>query len=295
MSPAPPQQCDLAVVGGGILGLAVARELTRRRPGASATVLEAAPEVASGQTGTNSGVIHAGIYYAPGSLKAQLCVAGAREMYAYCEANSIAHERCGKLIVARQDGEVAALDELERRGRANEVPGLRRLGADELRRGGAALRGHGGAAVTGHGHRGLRTGGALAGGGAGGRGRAGGHELRGHLDDGAPGPRGARTRARAHRGALRRGLRRSGRQPPGAGRRRSRRPAHRALPRRLPLPAARAPLARARPDLSGARPVAALPRRAPQPPHRRPGVARSHRAARPARRRATSPGRAPAG
>ena len=133
MSPGPPQQCDLAVVGGGILGLAVARELTRRRPGASATVLEAAPEVATGQTGTNSGVIHAGIYYAPGSLKAQLCVAGAREMYAYCEANSIDHERCGKLIVARHDGELAALDELERRGRANEVPGLRRLTADELR------------------------------------------------------------------------------------------------------------------------------------------------------------------
>ncbi len=133
MSPDPPQQCDLAVVGGGILGLAVARELTRRRPGASATVLDAAPEVATGQTGTNSGVIHAGIYYAPGSLKAQLCVAGAREMYAYCEANSIAHERCGKLIVARHDGELAALDELERRGRANEVPGLRRLTADELR------------------------------------------------------------------------------------------------------------------------------------------------------------------
>ena len=120
-------------MGGGILGLAVARELTRRRPGASATVLEAAPEVATGQTGTNSGVIHAGIYYAPGSLKAQLCVAGAREMYAYCEANSIDHERCGKLIVARHDGELAALDELERRGRANEVPGLRRLTADELR------------------------------------------------------------------------------------------------------------------------------------------------------------------
>ena len=102
--------------------------------GASATVLEAAPEVASGQTGTNSGVIHAGIYYAPGSLKAQLCVAGAREMYAYREANSIAHERCGKLIVARHDGELGALDEPERRGRANEVPGLRRLGATSCAR-----------------------------------------------------------------------------------------------------------------------------------------------------------------
>jgi len=78
-------QADLAVVGGGILGLAVARELKARRPGLSVTVLEREAEPATQQTGHNSGVVHAGIYYEPGSLKARLCVEGARAMYAYCE------------------------------------------------------------------------------------------------------------------------------------------------------------------------------------------------------------------
>src|ERR687896_1207788 len=129
----PPAECDLAVVGGGIVGLAVARELTRRRPDLKAVVLERASQPATGQTGVNSGVIHAGIYYAPGSLKARLCVAGAAEMYDFCERHDIRHERCGKVIVARDEGELARLDELERRGIANGVPGLRRLSAGELR------------------------------------------------------------------------------------------------------------------------------------------------------------------
>jgi (S)-2-hydroxyglutarate dehydrogenase len=127
-----PEECDLAVVGGGILGLAVARELKRRRPDLSAVVLERGPAVAGGQTGANSGVIHAGIYYLPGSLKARLCVEGAREMYEFCEREGIPFERCGKVIVARSDAELAPLDELERRGRENQVPGLRRLSAGEL-------------------------------------------------------------------------------------------------------------------------------------------------------------------
>src|SRR5215217_7869715 len=127
-----PEECDLAVVGGGILGLAVARELTRRRPGLSAAVLERGSDVAGGQTGANSGVIHAGIYYLPGSLKARLCVEGAREMYEFCEREGIPFERCGKVIVARSEDELGRLDELERRGRENQVPGLRRLSASEL-------------------------------------------------------------------------------------------------------------------------------------------------------------------
>jgi (S)-2-hydroxyglutarate dehydrogenase len=130
---AAPGECDLAVVGAGILGLAVARELTGRHPDRSAVVLERAPKVATGQTGRNSGVIHAGIYYAPGSLKARMCVAGARELYAYCEERRIPFERCGKVIVARNEAELPRLDELERRGRANGVPGLRRLTETELR------------------------------------------------------------------------------------------------------------------------------------------------------------------
>ena len=132
-APKAPGQCDLAVVGGGILGLAVARELKGRHPALETVVLEAADRVGTGQTGRNSGVIHAGIYYTPGSLKARMCVAGARAIYELCERRGIAHERCGKLIVARDESELGPLDELERRGRANAVPGLRRLGSEELK------------------------------------------------------------------------------------------------------------------------------------------------------------------
>jgi L-2-hydroxyglutarate oxidase len=126
-------EVDLAVVGGGILGLATARELLARRPGASVVVLEREAELARHQTGHNSGVIHAGIYYAPGSLKARLCVEGARELYEYCDEHDIPCRRSGKLIVARDESELGRLHELERRGRANEVPGLRRLDASGLR------------------------------------------------------------------------------------------------------------------------------------------------------------------
>jgi 2-hydroxyglutarate dehydrogenase len=131
--PIPPGECDLAVVGGGIVGLAVARELTARRSGLKAVVIEREREIGLHQTSRNSGVVHAGIYYAPGSLKARLCVSGARRLFEYCDDRGIAYERCGKLIVARGESELAGLDELERRGRENGVPGLRRLGAGELR------------------------------------------------------------------------------------------------------------------------------------------------------------------
>jgi L-2-hydroxyglutarate oxidase len=130
---APARECDIAVVGGGILGLGTARELLSRRPGASVVVLEREPALARHQTGHNSGVVHAGIYYPPGSLKARLCVEGARELYAYCEERGIPFDRRGKLIVARDERELCRLDELERRGRANEVPGLRRVDASGLR------------------------------------------------------------------------------------------------------------------------------------------------------------------
>jgi (S)-2-hydroxyglutarate dehydrogenase len=122
-----PERCDLAVVGGGIVGLAVARELVRRNPRAAVCVLERESEIATHQTSHNSGVIHAGVYYEPGSLKARLCVDGARELYEYCEQRGIAHERCGKVILATDAAELGRLEELERRGRANAVPGLRRI------------------------------------------------------------------------------------------------------------------------------------------------------------------------
>ena len=124
---AAPYNHDLVVVGGGILGLAVARELLRRRPDARVSVLEREHRLAQHQTGRNSGVVHAGIYYEPGSLKAGLCVQGARELYAYCDEHGVAYEQRGKLIVARDESELPRLDELERRGRANGVPGLRRV------------------------------------------------------------------------------------------------------------------------------------------------------------------------
>lgn len=130
---AAPESCDIAVIGAGIVGLAVAREMSERQPGASVCVLERERQLAAHQTGHNSGVIHAGIYYAPGSLKARLSVEGAAELYRYCERHAIEHARCGKLIVAREAREVPLLDELERRARANGVPGIRRVDAQGLR------------------------------------------------------------------------------------------------------------------------------------------------------------------
>ncbi|MEA2214488.1 MAG: (S)-2-hydroxyglutarate dehydrogenase [Solirubrobacteraceae bacterium] len=132
MSSQASDSCDVAVIGGGILGLAVARELGRRDPTASVCVLERESRIGTHQTGHNSGVIHAGVYYVPGSLKARLCVEGAREMYDYCEARGIPSERCGKVIVATEESELERLAELERRGHANGVPGLRRIDADGI-------------------------------------------------------------------------------------------------------------------------------------------------------------------
>jgi 2-hydroxyglutarate dehydrogenase len=129
----PPRECDVVVVGAGILGLASARELALRRDGIQIAVLERERSIAAHQTGRTSGVIHAGIYYRPGSLKARLCVGGARELYEYCEERGIHAERSGKLIVATDETELDPLAELERRGHENEVPGLRRIETAEIR------------------------------------------------------------------------------------------------------------------------------------------------------------------
>jgi len=124
---------DVAVVGAGIVGLAVARELLARRPDARLVVIDKHAHVAAHQTSHNSGVIHAGVYYQPGSLKARLCVEGARLMHEYCDEHAIPYERCGKLVVAIDDSELPRLDALEIRARANGVPGLRRVTAAEIR------------------------------------------------------------------------------------------------------------------------------------------------------------------
>ena len=128
-----PSSYDRVVVGAGILGLAVAREVLRRRPTTRLIVVDQATSVGAHQTSHNSGVIHAGVYYAPGSLKAQLCVRGAALMYEYCERHGVEANRIGKLIIATQAGELPGLDELERRARANGVPGIRRIDAKQIR------------------------------------------------------------------------------------------------------------------------------------------------------------------
>ena len=123
----------IGVIGAGIVGLAVARRLAELEPEAAIDVFEKEREVALHQTGRNSGVVHAGIYYTPGSLKAQLCRRGGELLRAYAESRGIPVRECGKLVVALDAAEVARLRELERRGVANGVPGLRWLENDELR------------------------------------------------------------------------------------------------------------------------------------------------------------------
>ncbi|GLZ09780.1 hydroxyglutarate oxidase [Actinomadura sp. NBRC 104425] len=123
----------IGVVGAGILGLAVARRLTLVRPGAQVTVLDKEDRIAAHQTGHNSGVAHAGLYYAPGSLKATLCRRGIGLLKEYCAERGLPYVECGKVVVARDESELAPLAEIERRATANGVPGLRRLSPAELR------------------------------------------------------------------------------------------------------------------------------------------------------------------
>src|SRR5262252_7351722 len=124
---------DVVIVGGGIVGLAAAREILTRRPGTSLAILDKEASIGVHQTGHNSGAIHSGIYYAPGSLKARLCTLGARLMYEFCERHGVHADRCGKLIVATTGSELPALDELYRRGTANGVPGLEMVGPAGIR------------------------------------------------------------------------------------------------------------------------------------------------------------------
>jgi len=123
----------IGIVGAGIVGLAIARELTRRRPGSRVVVLDKEERVAAHQTGHNSGVVHAGIYYRPGSLKARLCTRGAALLREYCAERALPYEECGKLVVAVGADEVARLDTLAARAGVNLVPGLRRIGPQEIK------------------------------------------------------------------------------------------------------------------------------------------------------------------
>jgi L-2-hydroxyglutarate oxidase len=122
----------VAIVGGGIVGLAAAASLATNAQ-RSLIVLEAEDRLAAHQTGNNSGVIHSGLYYKPGSMKARTCVEGREAMYRFCQDHGIKHERCGKVVVAVDKSELPALQELERRGRANGLTGLEWLTPERLR------------------------------------------------------------------------------------------------------------------------------------------------------------------
>jgi len=119
----------VGIVGGGIVGLAVARELVRRRPGTRVVVFEKEDRLAAHQTGHNSGVVHAGIYYKPGSLKAELCTRGRRLLQDYCAEHSLPYDECGKLVVAVGADEMGRFEALEKTAHDNGVPGLRRVDA----------------------------------------------------------------------------------------------------------------------------------------------------------------------
>ena len=123
----------IIVIGGGIVGLATAYRLGERMAGAEITLLEKESEVGKHQTGHNSGVLHCGLYYKPGSVKARLAVQGIRQMVAFCQENGVPHEICGKLVVAADDTEVERLRALQERGAANGLEGLRWMGREEMR------------------------------------------------------------------------------------------------------------------------------------------------------------------
>ncbi|XP_033635907.1 L-2-hydroxyglutarate dehydrogenase, mitochondrial-like [Asterias rubens] len=124
---------DVCIVGGGIVGLAAAKELIERHPNLKYAVVEKEKELSVHQSGHNSGVIHAGIYYTPGSLKARLCVEGAELAYKYCDENDIPYKKCGKLIVAVEPEEIPRLEALHERGLKNNVKDMKMVGPDEIR------------------------------------------------------------------------------------------------------------------------------------------------------------------
>src|ERR1700752_4216353 len=127
------QQFDVTIVGAGIIGLATGMLLAQRFPRTKILVLEKEDHIAQHQTGHNSGVIHSGIYYKPGSLKAELCVAGVTMLHRFCAERGVPFESCGKLIVATSEEELPRLDELYRRGIGNSLSGMRLIGPNEIR------------------------------------------------------------------------------------------------------------------------------------------------------------------
>ncbi len=124
---------NVTIIGAGVVGLGVALEISRRFPDFRLLVLEKESGVGRHQSGHNSGVIHSGVYYKPGSMKARLCVAGAAAMIDFCRDHGIAHNVCGKVIVATDAAELPRIEDLRQRGQANGLQGLRLIGPEELR------------------------------------------------------------------------------------------------------------------------------------------------------------------
>ena len=124
---------DVIVVGGGIVGLATAWRLQQAKPGLKVVVLEKEQELGRHQTGNNSGVLHSGLYYKPGSAKAELAVKGLQQMLAFCAAQKVPYEQCGKVVVATSPEELSRLDNLWERGNANGLKGLRRLEPKQIK------------------------------------------------------------------------------------------------------------------------------------------------------------------
>ena len=124
---------DVTIVGGGIVGLATAYRLLEAKPNLKVLLLEKEPRLAAHQTGNNSGVLHSGLYYKPGSTKAQCAVQGLQQMLAFCRAHGVAHEQCGKIVVATAPEELPRLESLWERGNANGLLGLRRLNPEQIK------------------------------------------------------------------------------------------------------------------------------------------------------------------
>ena len=254
------------VVGGGIIGAAVAARLQVVDPDAEVIVWEKEAALATHQTGRNSGVVHAGLYYEPGSLKAQLCRRGVGLLKAFCAEEQIAYDECGKVLVALDEAETARLGAIEERALANGVPGVRRIDAAELRELEPHVRGVAGlhspttaivdfAAVT----RALAD-----------RVEARGGTVRLGVECTAlREERGRRRRQRRRAVRPRRPVRRAPERPAGGAGRRRPRPADRAVPRRLLPAAAGAAVAGQRPGLPRARPALPVPRRPPDAADRR--------------------------
>src|ERR1035437_4686083 len=124
---------DAVIVGGGIVGLATAYRLLEARPQARLSLIEKESKLAAHQTGNNSGVLHSGLYYKPGSEKVRLSVSGLQQMVAFCREHGIAHEQCGKIVVATSEDELPRLENLWQRGNANGLQGLRKLAPEQIR------------------------------------------------------------------------------------------------------------------------------------------------------------------